>query len=140
MASEIRMTHERDAAWLIALYLAIHGGDPAPRQGQVVTHTLQQGAAARAIAAIAQGLDERARKAVLLAVAPTEEAFPIKGVDAKVAEERLQALDIRFTGYRGEHANDAPVAGGFHIRSYCFKFHGDTICIEVPTPVLHVVA
>jgi hypothetical protein len=30
MIKDIIFTHERDAAWIIALWLAIHGGDPAP--------------------------------------------------------------------------------------------------------------
>ena len=33
--SEITLAHEPDAAWIIALWLAIHGGDPGPEGFQV---------------------------------------------------------------------------------------------------------
>ena len=48
----IYLAHELDAAWIIALWIAIHGGDPSP---EVV--------AARAIAALAQYVNGTAQQA-----------------------------------------------------------------------------
>jgi len=58
------------------LYLAIHGGDPAPKEGTVVAHDQQQGAALGAIAALSEVLDEKARDAVHHALAPIQKQFP----------------------------------------------------------------
>jgi hypothetical protein len=140
MPSEIRLAHERDAAWLLALWITIHHGDPAAREGEVLTHDLQQGAAARAITALAEGLDEKARKAVLLAVAPTEEAFPLKVVEAKVAEARLAAFGIRFTRHPGEPSHAITPADRMRVRTYCVRFGGARLCVDIRLPDPHLFA
>lgn len=136
---DIRLTHERDAAWLVALYLAIHGGDPAPKEGEIVARELQQGAALSAIAALSEVLDEKAREAVQHALAPIQKQYPLKSVDAKAAGERLEALGIRFTEPAGGHAHAAAVVSAATLRSrpYCIRFRGQTICVEIPSPVPH---
>lgn len=135
---DIRLTHERDAAWLIALYLAIHGGDPAPPKQGVVAHELQQSAALSAIAVLTEGLDEKSREAVQHALAPIQKQYPMKSVDAKVAEERLEALGFRFTEPTEGHAHTADATTAtLRIRPYCIRFRGQTICVEIPSPVAH---
>jgi len=135
MASEItniRLTHERDAAWLLALYLAIHIGDPAPNEGEVVSGTLQQGGALSAIAALSEALDEKARDAVLNILAPLQKQYPMKDVDAKVAGERLEAMGIHFTEYGGEHAHAINVNEGVQPpRPRCFRVLGEISCVVI---------
>ena len=137
MAIETRerlLAHERDAAWLVALYLAIHGGDPAPKEG-VVAHELQEGAALAAVMAISQALGEKARDAVQHALAPIQKQFPMKSVDAKVVEARLGALGVRVMEHAGEHAHADAAADEFRpTRRYCFRFRGEVICTEVLSP------
>lgn len=133
-AKEIRLTHERDAAWLVALYLAIHGGDPAPKEGTVVAHDQQQGAALGAIAALSEALDEKTRDAVRHAIAPIQKQFPLKSVDAEAAEERLEAMGIHFTDYAAEPAHGAKVTEELQLlrRPYCIRFRGQIVCVEFP--------
>ena len=60
-------THVRDIEWIISLWFAIHGGDPAPERGQLSaaqTHT----AAAGLIRAAAVHLDAAKAKAVTAAL------------------------------------------------------------------------
>jgi hypothetical protein len=147
MASEItniRLTPERDAAWLIALYLAVHGGDPAPKGGEVVTRELQVGGALSAITALSEALDEKARDAVLDVLAPLQKQYPMKSVEAQVAAERLAAMGIHITKYAGEQATTINVADGVQpanaderfrrSRFYCFIFRGDSFCYQIPSP------
>ena len=132
MKSEIRLAHERDAAWMIALYIAIHGGDPAP--DGVVTHRLAEAAAARAIASIAEGLHERAREAVLLAVAAPEEQPGLPSVEAKVVNERLKALNIHIARHEGEHPHGGTATAESRTRRYCIRFREVTYCVEIRSP------
>ncbi len=130
----IRLTHERDAAWQIALYLAIHGGDPAPTEGGVARE-LQEGAALHAIAALSEALDEKARAALQHTLAPIQKRFPLKSVHAKVAGERLERMGISITKYAGEHAPAANVTEAFRpVRPYCIRFRGQTYCVEIRIP------
>jgi hypothetical protein len=127
----ISLTHERDAAWLIGLYIAINSGDPAPTEG-VVTRELQAGAALHAIAALSSALDEKTSAAVQQVLAPSLKQFSLKTVDAKVAEARLAALGIRITEYVGEHAPTVNVTQASQVvRRYCIRFRGQLICTEL---------
>jgi len=132
---DIRLAHERDAAWLIALYLAVHGGDPAPKEGTVVAHDQQLGAALAAIAALSEALDEKARDAVRHALAPIQKQFPLKSVDAEVAEVRLEEMGIHFTDYAAEPAHGAKVTEELQQfrRPYCIRYRGQVIvCVTGP--------
>jgi hypothetical protein len=135
----IRLTHERDAAWLIALYLAVHGGDPAPKEGTVVVHDQQLGAALAAIAALSEALDEKARDAVRHAIAPIQAQFPLKSLDAEVAGTRLEAMGIQFTDYAAEPAHGAKVTEELQLlrRPYCIRFRGQIVCVEFPSTGPH---
>jgi hypothetical protein len=129
---EILLAHERDAAWLMALYLAVHGGDPPPEEG-VVSHELQEAAALAAVLAISQALGEKAREAVHHALAPLQKQFPMKSVGAEVVEARLAALGVRVMEHAGGHAHAE--ADEFRPnRVYCFRFNGGLICTEVRSP------
>lgn len=106
--------HELDVAWIIALWLAIHGGDPRP---EVI--------AAQAVAATAHyvngtgrpffGFEQLKTQFGELGVTVTERAKH----EASSAKPQLQNMDD------GE-------AREFRIHQYCFKFEGATICTELP--------
>jgi hypothetical protein len=107
----LHLAHEFDAAWIVALWKAIHGGDAAPHE-----------VASQAIAALATLLVPRVARPGL--------------AHAKSFEARLKAIGLRLTIAKGDPAEpDAMVIrrrlpagnGIFH----CFHFHdGEVICIE----------
>lgn len=107
---EIYLAHELDAAWIIALWKAIHGGDGGPEQ-----------IAAHAIAALAQ-----------FVAAPSEVAFSFDELKQQFGKIGIQVTE------RGEEANAklqlAADPDGPHrpIHQYCFKFKGETLCIQLP--------
>ena len=110
----IYLAHELDAAWIIALWLAIHGGDPSP---EVV--------AAQAIAALAQYVngtrqqtftfDELKAQFAKLGVTVTEREQEA-GASLKPKLQMVEEGDER----------------EFRLHQYCFKFQGSTICTELP--------
>ena len=100
---EIVLAHEPDAAWIIALWKAIHGGDPAPET-----------VAAGVIAAMAPYLREFGET---FTVQKMEAGFETLGV--KATQPQVEAL--------------AEPGQSFRPRQYCFKFQGKTICITLPT-------
>jgi hypothetical protein len=59
---QITAIHENDPEWIIALWLAIHGGDPAP-EGRVSAEKVNAAAAA-VIRAVSTHLDPAKQKAV----------------------------------------------------------------------------
>jgi hypothetical protein len=70
--AEMRFTHQLDAAWIMLLWKAIHGGDPAPEQ-----------VALGAIAALAGALSNRA-------------AAPVDEASIKELQSRLKSVGVRF--------------------------------------------
>ena len=100
---EILLAHEPDAAWIIALWKAIHGGDPAP-----------EAVAAGVIASMAPYLRSFGET---FTAQQLEAGFETLGV--KVTQPQVEALE--------EHGQQ------FRPRQYCFKFQGKTICITLPT-------
>ncbi len=64
----ITAIHTNDPAWIIALWLAIHGGDPAPDQHGAISAEKAKIAAASAIRALAAHLDPAQAKAVVSAL------------------------------------------------------------------------
>jgi hypothetical protein len=109
----IYLAHELDAAWIIALWKAIHGGDPSPEV-----------AAAQAIAALAQYVS-----------APVQQAFTFAELKQQFGNLGVQVTE------RSEEAGARPQLAvsveeddqKFHIHQYCFKFKGETYCIQLPT-------
>ena len=133
------LAHAQDPAWLIALWLAIHGGDPAPIEG-VVAQEIQEGAALRAIAALSEALDQTSRDAVQHAIAPAQKQRQIKTVDAKVSTQRLQDIGIHVTESAGEQVHAAAITDLARTLRYCFRFRGVVYCVEFPRPLFQVKA
>ena len=110
----IYLAHELDAAWIIALWLAIHGGDPAP---EVI--------AAQAIAALAQYVNGTRQETFTFEKLKAQ--FGKLGVVVTHREKEVEsskALPLQLKEDRDDHE--------FHIHQYCFKFEGSTICTELP--------
>ena len=110
------LAHELDAAWIIALWKAIHGGDPAP-----------EAVAAQIIAILAPYLNEsqpERRPSVSLSFSELETQFANFGIHIiDLSEgESPDALDSNSCvgpAYRG-------------IRQYCFQFGRQTVCTQLP--------
>jgi hypothetical protein len=124
IAREYVLAHEPDAAWIIALWLAIHGGDGGPEQ-----------AAAEAIAALAPYL----RSAEFsFSAAQLKEGFAKLGVQVtERASEIEQAEKPGTQAVKDKAAKDKAKANDIDrperpIHQYCFKFEGQTICVELP--------
>jgi hypothetical protein len=66
MRKPIRATHVKDIEWIISLWLAIHGGDPAP---ETISEAEAAKAAAGLIRAAAAHLPAAQQKAVIAAIA-----------------------------------------------------------------------
>jgi len=110
---EIYLADELEAGWIIALWKAIHGGDPGAEQ-----------IAAQAIAALAQYV-----------AAPAQTSFTLADL-----KEQFGKLGVQVTE-RGKEAEGAKpqlavaqeiVQREFRIHQYCFKFEGEIICAELP--------
>lgn len=100
--TEIVLAHEPDAAWIIALWKAIHGGDPSPE-------------------AVAAG--------VVATMAPYLRGFS-ETFTAQQMEAGFETLGVKVTQPQVEALQEPgqPVRP----RQYCFKFQGKTICITLP--------
>ena len=105
----IRLAHELDAAWIIALWKAIHGGDPAPEQ-----------IAAEAIAALSGTLTHAGASASESSFAELQTRLKEIGVDLQRHMEGNQEAAL---------SADSPVA-----RTYCILYKGQRICITLPRP------
>lgn len=110
----IYLAHELDAAWIIALWLAIHGGDPAP---EVI--------AAQAIAALAQYVNGTRQQAFTL----EEMKVQFAKLGVVVTEREKEAAASMKPQLLMSEDNDNRE---FRIHQYCFKFEGSTICTELP--------
>ena len=116
----IRLAHELDAAWIIALWKAIHGGDPSPEQ-----------IAVEAIAALS------------LQFSPSH-AVPPAGTSLTQLQERLKAIGVEIHEQQGgQGVAAAPAAataaaiggqGPQWERTYCVVFQGQRICITLRHP------
>jgi hypothetical protein len=110
---EIFLAHELDAAWIIALWKAIHGGDPSPEQ-----------IAAQAIAALAQYV-----------AAPAQASFSFAELKGQFANLGVQVTERAQEAKQAAPQLAVSVEGEGHrvpIHQYCFKFKGETICIQLP--------
>lgn len=112
---EIYFAHELDAAWIIALWKAIHGGDPSP---EVV--------AAQAIAALAQYVNASAQPTFSLV--DLKEQFAKLGVQVSVRGQEGE----RATAKRQLTMSHEDGQREFPIHQYCFKFREEAFCTELP--------
>lgn len=110
----IYLAHELDAAWIIALWLAIHGGDPAP---EII--------AAQAIAALAQYVNGTRQQSFSLEELQAQ--FGKLGVTV-TEREREATASLKPQLLMANEDDDRE----FRIHQYCFKFEGSTICTELP--------
>ncbi len=108
------LAHELDAAWIIALWLATHGGDPSP---EVV--------AARAVASLAQCVNGTVQHAFIFESLRAQ--FGKLGV---TLTERTKQ-EAQFTTPYLQVMDDGE-AREFRIHHYCFKFEGSTNCTTLP--------
>jgi len=110
----IYLAHELYAAWIIALWLAIHGGDSAP---DVI--------AAQAIAALAQYVNGTRQEAFTFEQLKMQ--FAKLGVVVTEREKEVEsskAPQLQLREGRDERE--------YRVHQYCFKFEGSTICTELP--------
>ena len=133
---EIELIHERDASWLMALWLAIHGGDPAP-EGPV-SREFQEGAALGAIEALSAALDAKTMEAVRHAVAPALQRGRSKATAPEAELKDLTGLGIHIKEYATEHERTrahavASAQDRVQRPPYCFRFRGATYCVYLPT-------
>jgi hypothetical protein len=133
---EIHLAHERDAAWLTALWIAIHGGDPPV---ELVPRELQEGAALGAIEALSTALDAKTMEAVRHALAPALQRTRSKATAPEVELKNLAGLGIHIKEYATEyeHTQAHAVASAqdrVQRPPYCFRFRGATYCVYLPTP------
>ena len=111
----IYLAHELDAAWIIALWIAIHGGDPAP---EVV--------AAQAIAALAQYVNGTTQPSFTLAELKVQFAKLGVVVTEREREAAASAKPQILMAQEGDDRHE------FRVHQYCFKFEGSTVCTELP--------
>ena len=108
------LAHDLDAAWTIALWLAIHAGDP---RREVI--------AAQAVAATAHYVNVTGRP--FFGFEQLKAQFGELGVT--VTERTKHELS---SGKAQLQKLDDGEAREFHIQQYCFKFKGSTTCTKIP--------
>jgi hypothetical protein len=124
--TDIQLAHEIDAAWIIALYIAVHGGDPAPALSPAA-------AAVKIITAVASAIVPE--QAAGLTVGALE-----KNVGA--LEKKLNDLNIKV-----HEINSMPGAGSsgaanvaeatFRPRTFNVTLPGGlVITVDIPLPPL----
>ena len=116
MPMKLTLAHELDAAWIIALWKAIHGGDPSPIEAD-----------ARAVELVAELANHLGRTIGHGAAPLTLHAF----------EARLRVLGLHMDRHEatGAQAQVAGLGQPPEVRErppYCFTFGGQTYCIRFP--------
>jgi hypothetical protein len=99
---QIVLAHELDAAWIIALWKFLHGGDPGPEE-----------VAGEVIAAMSLYLKRAENSLTQQHLTKQLASLGAEVIEPEVLEEKVE------TGPRRP-------------RQYCFKFKGETICIPLP--------
>lgn len=113
---KLRFSHALDAAWIIALWKAIHGGDPSPIQ-----------IAVEAIAALSGTLTNQSEGAIS---------------ESSIVELQTRLKEIGVELHVDTKAGKKVTASAQPrtIRNYCIIFQGQRICIPLPTPFPHPLA
>ncbi|MGP6159539.1 MAG: hypothetical protein ACLPYS_18860 [Vulcanimicrobiaceae bacterium] len=133
MAVQFNLAHDLDAGWLVALWLLIHGCDPAPegfdnRQASVGT------VAASAIASLAVLLDEPAREAVTYGLTKMRHAEQLSpscpAPDRSALLERLLEFGIEVLEQRANPKAGLPRRVSF--------FYDDVEIVALPRTLLPV--
>jgi hypothetical protein len=134
---EINLAHELDPAWIIALWLAIHGGDPSPIE-QTVSEAAERAIAAQVIAELAPFVGGAAGHAIAEVLKPLHDGHGgklAKGLTLSHLEAAMKALHVTVSAHEAE-AGEARDLSAIH-RQYCFRFQGRTICVPVGPQVVH---
>jgi hypothetical protein len=118
------LAHELDAAWIIALWLAIHDGDPPPETNQAI--------AKRAIAALTTVIEPEAGKTVGEIVASLNDGGAKLQDNLTLAELQAAMSRLNVEVVASEDSKPAVAMRDLAInRQYCFKFQGQTICTQI---------
>lgn len=120
MASRVELTlaHELDASWIIALYLAIHGGDPPPDEQKV---RIDEGTIERVAT-----MTEHLREIGALHNAP---ALTLATLQARMKSFGVEVVQ---GGQAEAESIGDPVGPQYPPPLVCFVFQGIRICIERP--------
>jgi hypothetical protein len=110
LTPEVYLARELDAAWIIALWKAVHGGDPSPET-----------VAAEAIAALAQYLSGAKYS---LSFPQMEKELAYIGIQVTESNEIASAKG-NGSGAKSEEA-------GQPLRQYRFQIGGQVICVQLP--------
>jgi len=117
MAMRLRLAHELDAAWIIALWKAIHGGDPGPIEADV-----------RSVELVTELTNHLGRTIGHGAQPLTLERF----------ESRLGELGIHMDREAEEPRLEQGASQSVERRPYCFVFSGVRYCIYFPKVLFDV--
>ena len=113
MKTTIQLAHEQDAAWLIALWKAVHGGDPSLERVVLSEHE-------------AISFARQAANALIGYVSAVASGEP-EGGSAEAHQQLSQGLKTAGVELLSEH--EVP---GRQPAPYCFRWNGQTICIPRP--------
>ena len=109
MPNSITLAHDLDAAWILALWLAIHGGDPPPPIEIIVAEAIS------ALVKTAAGIPSEAGGATF---AQLQGRLKEIGVDIQTQTlgktESIRTESVQLS------------------RTYCIVFKGQRICITLP--------
>jgi len=118
-ARQLTLAHELDAAWIIALWKAIHGGDPAPGEIQVD---------ARSAELVGELVDHLGQTVGRGAQPLTQATF-----GARLGQLGIQMQRHAAAGAPAQAALSDPVA--IEPPPYCFVFQGTSYCVHFPRRV-----
>ncbi|GAC1353648.1 MAG: hypothetical protein NVS4B8_24840 [Herpetosiphon sp.] len=124
-ARKLTVTHELDAAWIIALWKAIHGGDPSPIEVD-----------ARSVELVSELVNHLSHTVAPGTKALTRETFEPHLRDLGIHVERPAATAK--TAEAQSHTSSAlhnPGEPQPRPRPYCFVFKGKSYCVEFPRPL-----
>lgn len=121
---DVRVAHEIDVAWLIAVWFAVHGGDP-PHGPVAVDQTTVL--AAEALVSTLSAAHGGTRRAVRAADAAAT------GAAVERVERRLRALGVELVRHGAPEGTHQEVWPPF--RDFSFEWEdGVTVCVELPAP------
>ena len=113
--SSLVVAHDLDAAWIIALWKAIHGGDPIPER-TVLSEQESIGIAQHAVGVLMGYVGALA----------AGDAAQVSRAAHDAVGMGIQSVGIELLS---KFESAAP---SVQPRPYCFKFRGETICVPRP--------
>lgn len=120
---DLKLAHELDASWIIALFKAIHGGDPAPdlQTAHLDEKTVEM------VGALTEHLQQTG------ALSHTE-PLTLAKLQARLKVFGIEVVEGKTSPATGVHAELVSVPDGPQHQPppWCFVFRGQRICIERP--------